>query len=173
MASEELYHERQRLQLCLIHTVNNILQRKEFDAAKMDEICYSFNESRWFNPHRSWVGTGNYDVNILMAALQMHDLKVIWFDKRLPTSSIHVEKVKALVFNVPSKTLLTLYRGTHWFAVLKKNDKFWNLDSKIKTPEAIVDIQKFLESHVASGDTEVMLVVEKDVDEEKVVEKRE
>lgn len=41
------------------------------------------------NPHRSMLGIGNYDVNVIMAALQTKDLEAIWFDQRkykLPTS---------------------------------------------------------------------------------------
>ncbi|CAI2349466.1 unnamed protein product [Caenorhabditis sp. 36 PRJEB53466] len=169
--NDEIYHEKQRLQYCLIHTVNNILQRNEFDAAKMNEICYSFDDSRWFNPHKSWIGTGNYDANILMAALQMHDLKVMWFDKRAPIERIHVDRVKAFVFNTPSRTLLTLYRGRHWFAVIRKNERFYNVDSKLNAPEPIDDIRKFLEEHGHAKDTEMMLVVENAVEEGSVVEK--
>lgn len=130
MTPSPIYHEKQRLQFCLIHTVNNILQKNEFTAAKMDEICYEFNESKWFNPHKSWIGTGNYDANILMAALQKHDLKVMWFDKRTPVEKVHLENVKALVFNIPSRTLLTLYRGRHWFAVMEKHGKLVGESSK-------------------------------------------
>ncbi|UMM21581.1 hypothetical protein L5515_003197 [Caenorhabditis briggsae] len=166
-----LYHEKQKLQYCLIHTVNNILQKKEFDATKMDEICYGMNESKWFNPHRSWIGTGNYDANILMASLQKHNLKVVWFDKRLGVEKIKFEKLRAIVFNIPSRTLLTLYRGRHWFAVVQKNEKFYNLDSKLSAPTVIAEIANFTKNHVDSGDSEVMLVVEQDVDEDTVVEK--
>lgn len=34
------------------------------------------------NPHRSVLGTGNYDVNVIMAALQSRDLAAVWWDKR-------------------------------------------------------------------------------------------
>ncbi|EFO83519.1 hypothetical protein CRE_03101 [Caenorhabditis remanei] len=171
MPNDELFHEKQRLQYCLVHTVNNILQKAEFDPAKMDEICYAFNESKWFNPHRSWIGTGNYDINILMAALQQYDLKVMWFDKRVPVERIHLNKLRAIVFNIPSRTLLTLYRGRHWFPVIEKNGVYYNLDSKLKEPIVIDDIRKFIQSHVDQKETEVMLVVENSVDEETVVDK--
>ena len=36
----------------------------------------------FFNPHRSMFGTGNYDINVIMSALQSKDQEVIWFDKR-------------------------------------------------------------------------------------------
>lgn len=34
------------------------------------------------NPHRSMLGTGNYDVNVIMAALQSRELAAVWWDKR-------------------------------------------------------------------------------------------
>lgn len=34
------------------------------------------------NPHRSVFGTGNYDVNVIMAALDEKDCVAVWFDKR-------------------------------------------------------------------------------------------
>lgn len=34
------------------------------------------------NPHRSMLGTGNYDVNVIIAALQSRDLAAVWWDKR-------------------------------------------------------------------------------------------
>lgn len=92
-----MYHERQSRQYCLVHALNALLQRKEWTATTLDEICYSLNDSRWFNPHRfvfssfffslnffystmfiyrSWFGLGNYDVNVLMAALSLSDLQV-------------------------------------------------------------------------------------------------
>lgn len=38
--------------------------------------------SRFFNPHRNVLGLGNYDVNILMKAVQTKGFDVTWFDKR-------------------------------------------------------------------------------------------
>ncbi len=34
------------------------------------------------NPHRSVLGTGNYDVNVIMAALHSRGLAAVWWDKR-------------------------------------------------------------------------------------------
>uniref|UniRef100_A0A8B9P6U7 ubiquitinyl hydrolase 1 n=1 Tax=Apteryx owenii TaxID=8824 RepID=A0A8B9P6U7_APTOW len=35
----ELYHERQRLELCAVHALNNVLQRPCFTQEAADEIC--------------------------------------------------------------------------------------------------------------------------------------
>ncbi|KAK5973506.1 hypothetical protein GCK32_012963 [Trichostrongylus colubriformis] len=47
-----MYHERQSRQMCLVHALNALFQKPQFTSESLDEICYSLNESRWFNPHR-------------------------------------------------------------------------------------------------------------------------
>ncbi|KAI6240939.1 Ubiquitinyl hydrolase 1 [Aphelenchoides fujianensis] len=59
--SQRFYHERQRRQLCLLHTLNNLFQREEFRKEELDQICEVFDSSSWFNAHRSMLGLGNYD----------------------------------------------------------------------------------------------------------------
>jgi len=34
------------------------------------------------NPHKSVLGTGNYDVNVIMASLQHKGYAAVWWDKR-------------------------------------------------------------------------------------------
>jgi len=82
MKTAELYHERQSRQLCALHVLNNLLQEKAFTKAQLDEICLQLTPSYWMNPHRSPLGLGNYDVNVMIAALQLRNLQVVWFDKR-------------------------------------------------------------------------------------------
>jgi hypothetical protein len=36
---EKLYHEKQRRQLCLLHTLNNVFQREEFKKEELDQFC--------------------------------------------------------------------------------------------------------------------------------------
>lgn len=38
-AAEGLYHERQRLELCAVHALNNVLQQRRFTQEAADEIC--------------------------------------------------------------------------------------------------------------------------------------
>ena len=73
-----LYHEKQHLQLCLLHTLNSLFQRKEFSKSDLDSIAENLHSSYWFNKHRSIWGTGNYDVNVLFAALETRDCSVVW-----------------------------------------------------------------------------------------------
>lgn len=36
---DQIYHEKQRKQLCLLHTLNNLFQRREFEQQELDMIC--------------------------------------------------------------------------------------------------------------------------------------
>jgi len=49
---------------------------------ELDAICFSLTPNNYINPHRSILGIGNYDVNVLMAALQNKGYSAFWFDKR-------------------------------------------------------------------------------------------
>lgn len=70
-------------ELCALHALNNLFQKGDaFLKNELDTICYSLAPKVWFNPHKSLLGLGNYDVNVVMAALQNKGYQVIWFDKR-------------------------------------------------------------------------------------------
>ena len=81
--SEELYHEKQHLQFCAVHSLNNLFQNANTcSKEKLDEQCLVLDPQRWNNPHRSRLGMGNYDINVIMAFLQKLNYDVLWFDKR-------------------------------------------------------------------------------------------
>jgi josephin len=50
--------------------VNALLQKKAFAKPDFDRIASNLCGGAFFNPHKSLLGTGNYDVNVLMTALQ-------------------------------------------------------------------------------------------------------
>lgn len=77
-----MYHERQRLQFCALHALNNLFQASVFAKQDLDDICNSLNSHAKLNPHKSIFGLGNYDVNVLSAALELKHYQLIWFDKR-------------------------------------------------------------------------------------------
>ena len=88
-AGGSIYLEKQRWLLCALHTLNNLLQDAQaFSKSDLDGICESLASTttagcRCFgNPHRSLLGLGDYDVNVLMYALQQKGLAAIWFDRR-------------------------------------------------------------------------------------------
>lgn len=69
-------------ELCALHALNNLFQERGFSKQELDQICYSLSPDVWINPHKSLLGLGNYDINVIMAALQKKDREAIWFDKR-------------------------------------------------------------------------------------------
>lgn len=73
----------QSKELCALHALNNLFQSKEaFKQMELDAICFSLSPNNYINPHRSILGLGNYDVNVLIAALQNKGYSAFWFDKR-------------------------------------------------------------------------------------------
>ncbi|XP_066127539.1 josephin-2 [Saccopteryx bilineata] len=167
-----VYHERQRLELCAIHALNNVLQQQLFSQEAADEICKRLAPDSRLNPHRSLLGTGNYDVNVIMAALQGLGLAAVWWDRRRPLSQLALPQVLGLILNLPSPVslgLLTLpLRRRHWVALRQVDGVYYNLDSKLRAPQALGDedgVRAFLEASLAQGLCQVLLVVTKEVED--------
>lgn len=81
--ANHIYHERQIKELCALHALNNLFQeRNSFTKAELDLICHTLSPNVWINPHKSLLGLGNYDINVIMKALQAKNCEAIWFDKR-------------------------------------------------------------------------------------------
>merc|ERR1719382_888879 len=78
----KLYHEKQQLELCLLHAINALLGRQAFSTKSLDKICKELAPDKFINPHKSILQTGNYDANVLMSALGKEDIEVQWFDAR-------------------------------------------------------------------------------------------
>ncbi|XP_045366702.2 josephin-2 isoform X1 [Camelus bactrianus] len=124
------------------------------------------------NPHRSLLGTGNYDVNVIMAALQGQGLAAVWWDRRRPLSQLALPQVLGLILNLPSPVSLGLLslplRRRHWVALRQVDGIYYNLDSKLRAPEILGDedgVRAFLAAEMAQGLCEVLLVVTKEVEE--------
>lgn len=49
---------------------------------QLDALCRRMAPDAWINPHKSVLGLGNYDVNVVMAALEGRGMAAKWFDKR-------------------------------------------------------------------------------------------
>ncbi|XP_077887682.1 josephin-2 isoform X1 [Ictidomys tridecemlineatus] len=174
-----VYHERQRLELCAVHALNNVLQQQLFSQEAADEICKRLAPDSRLNPHRSLLGTGNYDVNVIMAALQGLGLAAVWWDRRRPLSQLALPQVLGLILNLPSPVSLGLLslplRRRHWVALRQVDGVYYNLDSKLRAPEALgnedgvsfpfLPSRAFLAAALAQGLCEVLLVVTKEVEE--------
>ncbi|MBN3291593.1 TTY1B protein, partial [Polypterus senegalus] len=142
-SAPEIFHEKQRLELCAIHALNNVLQERIFTKEAADEICKRLAPECRVNPHRSFLGTGNYDVNVIMAALQSRGLAAVWWDKRRSVDLLHLDHILGFIMNIPSLVSLGFlslpFRRRHWIAVRLVNECYYNLDSKLKGPVRIGD----------------------------------
>ncbi|XP_074423631.1 josephin-2 [Larus michahellis] len=167
-----LYHERQRLELCALHALNNVLQRPCFTRQAADDICKRLAPDARLNPHRSLLGTGNYDVNVIMAALQGLGLAAVWWDKRRALERLALGEILGFILNVPSNISLGFValplRRQHWLAVRQHRGTYYNLDSKLPSPVPIggeEELRAFLRDFLAQGLCEVFLVVPRAVEE--------
>uniref|UniRef100_A0A670J9C2 Josephin-2 n=1 Tax=Podarcis muralis TaxID=64176 RepID=A0A670J9C2_PODMU len=165
-----VYHE--RLELCAVHALNNVLQERIFTQEAADEICKKLAPDARWNPHRSFLGTGNYDVNVIMAALQSVGLEAIWWDKRRPLEQLSLEGVLGFIINIPSNVCLGFLslpvRRRHWIAVRQLDGTYYNLDSKLKGLAPIggeSDLRVFLQEILSQGPCELLLVVPRESSE--------
>lgn len=175
-SSSKVYHERQRLQFCLLHSLNNLMQEKEsFTRAELDGVAENLvltdpNKDKWtplsliFKPHHN-VFTGNYDVNVLIAGLEARKKKVIWHDRRKGASFIDLdaEALVGLMINVPVRRLRGLWTtGRHWVAIRSIDGIWFNLDSDLSVPKQFQDKEKliaFLDNVLSQGG-ELMIVLQ-------------
>nr|CAG4644431.1 EOG090X0HOM [Lepidurus arcticus] len=142
-----IHHEKQRLQLCACHALNCLFQDPNaFNQASLDELSYQLAQTSFLNPHRSLLGLGNYDVNVLMLAVQQKGCEMSWFDKRRSPKDIDLRKVTGFILNVPCKPFLGLvtlpWERNHWLAVKYVQGFYYNLDSKLNGPEKIGGLQE-------------------------------
>ena len=74
---------------------------------ELNEICYTLSPDSWLNPHKSVLGLGNYDINVITAALNTRQMGLVWFDKRKDPRTIKERCREALR---ASLDLLNLFR---------------------------------------------------------------
>lgn len=169
----EIYHEKQSRELCALHVLNNIFQAKDaFTQKELDKICYTLSPDTWINPHKSLLGFGNYDVNVVTAALHNKHCDIIWFDRRKDPNNIRLEKVFGFILNIPNDYkvgwLHLPFKRKHWIGLRLIHGYYYNLDSKLKQPERIGREQEFigyLRCQLEHPDKQLLLVVDRSVAE--------
>ncbi|KAI3526234.1 hypothetical protein L1887_05478 [Cichorium endivia] len=176
---KQIYHEKQKLQFCLLHSLNNLFQEKDaFTRKDLDDIAEKLVEedpyegnrmpfSVIFKPHHNSL-TGNYDINVLIAAVERKGKRVVWHDRRNRASSINLDesegKLMGIVLNVPVKRYAGLWRSRHWVSLRKINGVWYNLDSDFSSPfpfGSTEELRDFLDSAIDGG-TELLLVKNED-----------
>ncbi|XP_057442288.1 josephin-like protein [Lotus japonicus] len=174
--NSHVYHERQRLQFCLLHSLNSLFQQKDaFTRTTLNAISErlaldeSSNET-WtplpflFKPHHNAL-TGNYDINVLIAALEEKGKSVVWHDRRNGASSIDLDAPEDVLMGIVINVLVTrfagIWKGRHWITLRKIDGVWYNLDSDLAAPKAFCDkekVREFLDFTIAHGG-EVLLVM--------------
>ncbi|XP_077238741.1 JOSEPHIN-like protein [Tasmannia lanceolata] len=166
---KQIYHEKQRLQFCLMHALNNLFQEKDsFTRADLDAVANKLilldpNKEKWtplsviFKPHHNTL-TGNYDINVLIAALEGKGKRVIWHDRRNGASSIDLdsseERLMGIVLNVPARNFGGLWRSRHWVTVRKIDGIWYNLDSDLIEAKAFnhgQEVREFFDNVISQG----------------------
>jgi josephin len=171
MNVNEIYHEKQVRELCALHALNNLFQSKDaFTKMELDVICHSLSPDNWINPHKSLLGLGNYDINVIMKALQSRGCDTVWFDKRKDPSCLNFKNICGYILNVPSEykiSFITLpLRRRHWITIRQLNGLFYNLDSKLESPQIIgqeSDLLNYLKEELDCREKELFLVVTNDI----------
>ena len=167
---DDLYHEKQQLQLCLLHAINSLLQENIFTQKMLNNICKELSPNKLINPHKSFFQTGNYDVNVLIKVLQKIDIQVQWFDARKvneldlnnnqllePQKSI---KFIGFILNNPQKAMMKLFSRRHWITIRKVDDFWYNFDSKLKEPYKFKDgkeASSFIQNAMKTNNAELMI----------------
>jgi josephin len=130
-----------------------------------------------FHSHHNAV-TGNYDVNVLMAALARLGKEVTWVDKRKGIDSCDFatgeidgakpgtsseNKLVGFILNV-RRNWVGIFPGRHWIAIRKIGGSWYNLDSDLKKPDEFLEGQEqlrmFLKEIWAQQGSELLIVTE-------------
>jgi len=166
------HHERQSWLLCGLHTVNAVLQDEfgpKYVKSDLDAICDELDPpaaASWFhfNAHRHWAGAGDYDANVLLAALQRRGLETAYHDARRGirdnvTLGAGIRPL-AFIVNVPPGGLLSLFRGRHWYALRSVRGVWWDCNSSLSAPERVGGWDEVLTALQAAldGGASVLLV---------------
>jgi len=99
VSTSVIYHEKQSLQRCGIHALNNLFQGPVFSTTSFNEICNKLAPDSWINPHKSVLGLGNYDVNVMIAAVESRGYVLKWLDNR-KVSVVNSDSVLGFIVNV-------------------------------------------------------------------------
>ncbi|KAG5401698.1 hypothetical protein IGI04_016305 [Brassica rapa subsp. trilocularis] len=170
----QIYHERQRLQFCLLHSLNNLFQDKDaFTREGLDSISEVLGtddpcQETWtplsllLKPHHNRL-TGNYDVSVMVAALEGKGKSVEWHDKRYGAYSINLgaDTLMGIVLNVPVTRYVGLWRSRRWVVMRKINGIWYNLDCDLTVPQPFTsedEVKGFLDQNLTSYSRKVSAI---------------
>ena len=142
MAISPPLQERQHLQQCLLHALNNLFQERAFFASDLNKIADGLAPGTLplplLHPFRTAV-VGNYNVTVAEVALNQKGRQLKWHDARDRLfESLDLPACFGLLVNVQSGGAFGFLGGRHWVALRCFDGAWMNLDSKLKKPELVV-----------------------------------
>ncbi len=149
-----LFHETQVLGHCGVHAINNLCQQHCIDSTAMDTIALEFYQRDLedgiltifsFNPYKSIIPyLGFYDIAVVKEGLKQKHIKIEYHFARLNEEETK-EFINILQNNhlfgllINEEDILCGMSSRHWIGILKKKNKFVNLDSKLTHPQWFID----------------------------------
>jgi josephin len=146
-------------QLCLVHAINMMLGAPKVNKTELDQVCEALSPSVWWNPHRSFLGLGNFDANVAMVVFDKFGYESSFFDSRQPVKNLPFQECTGLLLNVKGSRFLPGSR--HWIVCKETEGSWYLLDSKNEGPERINEIRTKIQSHTEAQD-HVLIVRKKE-----------
>jgi ataxin-3 len=142
-----IYHERQQALLCGQHALNNLVQANEFSPDSLAEIArqldqmelnYMANNNEGGLASKDYLkrvaegsgnvdDSGNFSIEVLRSALLSRYGLELPNIRQQGLSKVEITTMEGFICN----------RSSHWFAIRKINDRYWNLNSTLERPELI------------------------------------
>ncbi|CAF2372355.1 unnamed protein product [Rotaria sp. Silwood2] len=167
----KLYHEKQRLQLCGLHSLNSLFQRKLFNKETLDSIVHEYDKSLFWNEYSTFY-TGNYDLRIIVEALKLQGYIIRIIDSTESFETINFKDCFGLLLNIsverPFFDRLPVVRsltkpGRHWLTIKSiDGEHYYNFDSKLSQPKLIgnqTDLIEYLNTF-DRAETHIFIVIE-------------
>jgi len=143
---------------CGLHSLNNLFQiPKLFTSHYLETIVRKYDKRKFFNDYRTlWLG--NYDLRILIEAINQFGYNVRQID------IYHGASLDQLPWDSLFGLLINL-NGTHWFTIKNLNGIYYNLDSTLRKPKQIGDkndLISYLDRLIRRTQTVYLFIVTED-----------
>jgi josephin len=109
--------------MCAQHALNGLFQSKLVTRQILDDACLALTPSAIFSPHKSWIGLGNYDINVIMYIISNVSGGAFtkWFDNRHEIESVvsllDTDDCIGLIINTSIQKFF--YKSRHWYSIKK------------------------------------------------------
>jgi josephin len=167
----KLFHERQKLQLCALHSLNNLFQKSLFTKKMLDSIVSEYDKSWCWNEY-STLFTGNYDLTIIIDALKRHGYTLRAIDINESFDKFNFQDCFGLLLNIPLQRpffdrlpfVRSLSKPARHWVTIKSIDgqQYYDLDSKYPQPKSIGDQTHLIEylNALDRPETYIYMVIE-------------